>query len=167
MPLNPAELAAFRMRCWFEMSDTKLPHFASAYHQLVEDADTMCNQILLHLMKKGKSFGRNYEDSVNTEAELLITALVGEFFCRPLSSHRFTCLISQARTLIHRLTNQQLLSYVLVLLFYYDENPAKGMMSQINGMMKMIPAGEMTPEDKHIRNLYKSKLEQLRYEKRS
>lgn len=162
-PLDTLQLAAFRMRCWYEMGDREHPHYVEDYRQLAKDSEQMRAAIMPHLSKKVSAAKLHHEDYVNSQAELLVTALLGEYFCQHFDSDLLSALLSRGYALLPWLTNRQLLCYLLVLLFFFEETPTKAMKSRIDGLMVIWKKKTMTLEDQHLRKLYRAKLENLRY----
>lgn len=161
--LDTLHLAAFRMRCWYEMGDKLHPHYVEDYRQLADDSEQMRKAILPHLSKNLSISRLHSETFVNSQAELLITVLLAEYYCQQFDSDLLSSLLVRANALVPWITNRQLLCYLLVLLFFFEDNPAKTMKSRIDGLMAMWKQKDITLEDEHLRKLYRAKLENLRY----
>jgi len=151
------------MRCWYELGDMDHPHNVDDYCQLTKESVQMCKAIMPLLARKFPAVTTQGEEYVNTQAELLITALLAEHYCHQFDGSYLSTFLTYAQAILPRLTNSYLLCYLLVLLFFIDESPTKAMKRRIDKIMLMWTAKDMTLEDRHLKNLYNAKLETLRF----
>ena len=148
-------MAAFRMRCWYEMGDISDRHYVQDYWQLVDDAQRMRTQIIGTLHKEFPLDKRLTDEHADALAELLVTALLSEQYCVGAASTVYE-LLEQAYRLVPQLTNKQLLCYILVLILFYDKHPAKGMRRQLDGMLSSWQTDALSPEDRYVLELYRA-----------
>lgn len=144
----------FRMKCWQEIGNNTSCHTLSDYTSLLEEAPRMSRNIVRRINAMYSKGFRCSEQKINEQAELLVTALLAQFFCPwyGLDSER---LVQSARMILKRLINKQLLCYLCVLLFALCDRP-DSLKRNIDGYMSSWNEDTLTPEDKEIRKFYQA-----------
>lgn len=154
MDLTSSALAAFRLRCWYELGDTAHDHYIQDYDQLLHDACTMRHDIFKKLRSEYTPKKRLAHDKADTLAELLVTALLADYYGRPYDNHPMD-LVGRSYAILPNIDNDILRCYLLVLLFWLD-GPDQGLKSQIDSLMSLWNKNSLTPEDIYVRDLYNS-----------
>lgn len=152
MNLDSAALAAFRMRCWYELGDTAHDHYIQDYDQLLHDAYTMRQDIVKKLRTEFPSRKRLPAGKADTLAELLVTALLADFYGKAYDS-RPVDFVGRCYAILPKVANDVLRCYLLVLLFWLD-GPDQALKSQIDSLMPLWNKSSSTPEDQYVRDLY-------------
>ena len=152
MPLDSHTLAAFRMRCWYELGDTAHDHYVQDYSQLLHDAYLMRQDIVKTLRTEYPTRKRLPAGKTDTLAELLVTALLADFYSKGYDS-RPVDFVGRCYAILPKVTNTVLRCYLLVLLFWLD-GPDPELQSQIDTLMPLWNQSTLTPEDQYVRDLY-------------
>ena len=152
MELTSSALAAFRLRCWYELGDTAHDHYIQDYDQLLHDASAMRHDIYKKLRAEYTSKKRLAHDKADTLAELLVTALLADYYGRPYDNHPMD-LVGRSYAILPNIDNDILRCYLLVLLFWLDA-PTPELQSQIDRLMSFWSPDTLTPEDKYVKELY-------------
>ena len=152
MELTSSALAAFRLRCWFELGDTAHDHYIQDYNQLLHDASIMHRDIVRKLRADYPSKKRLPDGKADTLAELLVTALLADYYGRPFDSHPLD-LVGRSYAILPKVSNAVLRCYLLVLLFWLD-GPTPELRSRIDALMSTWSPDALTPEDRYVQSLY-------------
>lgn len=152
MNLDSAALAAFRMRCWYELGDTAHDHYIQDYDQLLHDAYAMRQDIVKKLRAEFPSRKRLPAGKADALAELLVTALLADFYGKAYDS-RPVDFVGRCYAILPKVANDVLRCYLLVLLFWLDA-PTPELQSRIDALMSTWPSDALTPEDHYVQALY-------------
>ena len=150
--METGTLAAFRMRCWYELGDKAHQHFVEDYAQLQRDACGMREQIIQELKREYPERKGLPEGKADAVAELLVTALLADHYGGGFSDTAAD-FVSRAYGIVPQIANSTLLCYLLVLLFWLDE-PTEELKERIDGLMASWREEELTPEDRYVKGLY-------------
>lgn len=149
--LDSAALAAFRLRCWYELGDTAHARYVQDYSQLLRDACTMRHDIVKKLRTDYLSKKSLVDGKADAMAELLVTALLADYYGRP-HTHEMD-FVGRSYDILPKVGNDILRCYLLVLLFWLD-GPSQGLKSQIDTLMSFWNNDDLTPEDRYVQSLY-------------
>lgn len=150
--LDPVGQMMFRMRCWHEITDDTQPHTLSGYTALLSEAPSVSRHILRHITATYPRDIRCSGRRVNELAELLVTALLAQYFC-PWYGLDTVRLIQLAQALLKRVIDKQLLCYLCILLYAFSE-PTDALRRTIDAYLTAWDEATLTPEDHAIRQFY-------------
>ncbi len=150
--LDPVGLMMFRMRCWHEIGDDTVPHTLPDYTALLTDAPLVSRGILRHITASYPKDLRCSGHKINELAELLVTALLAQYFC-PWYGLDTVRLIQFGQTLLKRVIDKQLLCYLCILLYAFSE-PTVTLRRTIDAYLSGWDETTLTPEDHAIRQFY-------------